>query len=267
MKRKLCLLLTVFLSLASFAQDSILMRAYYMAQLRFTEEKKKITTEEMTLDIGRNMSSFYSRWDAVREHVTDSLIARGMSLNAILTERGKYPPAFVHYCVYKNYPKKGQILYTDKIYKSFYYEESMEKQTWTMEKKDTVILNYKCQSAVCHFRGRRWHVYYTEDIPVSNGPWKLGGLPGLILYAKDESGIFKLDCIGIKNGHGERISPPNLKKSIKTTRQKYMEICRESDRDPVGFMAKMTGKNYGPGYGPDGKELKYTPKTTLFLDY
>ncbi len=265
--KKLCLLLTCLISMAAFAQDSILIRAYYIAQYRFTEENKKIKTEETTLDIGRNMSDFYSRWDAVRTHLVDSMAARGMSLAAILSARAKYPPASLRYHVYKNYPQKGLLLYTDRNVKSFHYEESMPKQVWKIEKKDTVILDYKCHAASCDFRGRHWNVFYTNDIPIANGPWKLGGLPGLILYAKDESGIFKFDCIGIKNGHGERITLPNLKKSIKTTRPKYMELCRESKRDFVGFMAKMIGHNYGPGYGPDGKELKYPPKTALFLDY
>ena len=35
--------------------------------------------------------------------------------------------------------------------------------------------------ATTHFRGREWKVWFSEEIPLSLGPWKLGGLPGLIL--------------------------------------------------------------------------------------
>lgn len=47
------------------------------------------------------------------------------------------------------------------------------------------------------FRGRKWTVYFTEDIPLPLGPWKLGALPGLILSA-EVKGFITIEAIGIK---------------------------------------------------------------------
>ena len=51
---------------------------------------------------------------------------------------------------------------------------------------------YLCQTATCKFRGVEWHVCYTEEIPSSAGPWRLRGLPGLIVKAENEAHTFCL---------------------------------------------------------------------------
>lgn len=49
-------------------------------------------------------------------------------------------------------------------------------------------MGYSCQKATTTFRGREFNVYFAKDIPIADGPWKLNGLPGLILeVASDDS--------------------------------------------------------------------------------
>lgn len=48
---------------------------------------------------------------------------------------------------------------------------------------------YECLKATGHFRGRDYEVWFTPDISISSGPYKLGGLPGLILEAHSTDGM------------------------------------------------------------------------------
>ena len=51
--------------------------------------------------------------------------------------------------------------------------------------------------ATSDFRGRRWTAWFATDIPVSDGPWKLGGLPGLILEAYDQGDDYRYTAVRI----------------------------------------------------------------------
>lgn len=58
------------------------------------------------------------------------------------------------------------------------------------------IIGYECHKAVTKFRGREWAVWYADGIPVSLGPWKLNGLPGIILQAECD-GYMKINACDI----------------------------------------------------------------------
>jgi GLPGLI family protein len=57
--------------------------------------------------------------------------------------------------------------------------------SWELLNETKSINSFNCQKAQGNFRGRTYTVWFTNDIPVSLGPWKLNGLPGLILEATD----------------------------------------------------------------------------------
>ena len=63
---------------------------------------------------------------------------------------------------------------------------------WTLTEDTLTVNGYLCQQATTTFRGIEWHVWYTEEIPSSAGPWRLRGLPGLIVKAKSEAHTFCL---------------------------------------------------------------------------
>ncbi|QKZ11288.1 GLPGLI family protein [Spirosoma sp. KUDC1026] len=54
---------------------------------------------------------------------------------------------------------------------------------WTILNETRKLGNYTCQKAKTLFRGREYVAWFTRQIPIESGPWKLAGLPGLILEA------------------------------------------------------------------------------------
>lgn len=63
---------------------------------------------------------------------------------------------------------------------------------WALTDDTLTVNGYLCQQATTMFRGVKWHVWYTEEIPSSAGPWRLRGLPGMIVEAKSEAHTFRL---------------------------------------------------------------------------
>lgn len=57
-----------------------------------------------------------------------------------------------------------------------------------------MIENYNCQKAIIKNEFRTFEVWFTNEIAIHDGPWKLKGVPGLILYAEssDRRHEFKL---------------------------------------------------------------------------
>lgn len=77
----------------------------------------------------------------------------------------------------RDFCKLGEpLLYQDKV-----------SHQWKLHNEVQTIGNFKCHKATTKFRGRKYEVWYTTEIPVNFGPWKFNGLPGLILRVNDKS--------------------------------------------------------------------------------
>ena len=197
MQKFFSLILVVSLSAYSLnAQviDKVKLRIHYATKFRVWENTKGMRQDEKVLDLGTTSSKFYSLWETRYWEIVDSVAKHGGSMQNALAH-SPYPRSYDCYVVYKNYPIKGELTYTDKLLQDFIYQESMEKPVWRLVKgKDSIVANYRCQKAQTKYRGKVWNVWYTIDIPISDGPWKLYGLPGLILKAEDQDGNFVFEC-------------------------------------------------------------------------
>ena len=102
------------------------------------------------------------------------------------------------------------------------YEEDIPTQEWAINTDSViVILGMECHFATTSFRGRVWNVWFTEEIPVSLGPWKLGGLPGLILSAVADDDFIKFTAVSVKT---EGINPVTF---YNWGNEKYYKMDRE----------------------------------------
>lgn len=95
------------------------------------------------------------------------------------------------------YPE-GEVSSFDKVTPNrFFYTEQLPDFNWKLADDTLTVGGYLCQKAVGKYGGRTWTVWYSEDVPTSFGPWKLRGLPGMILKAEDKDGIFSFVCVGL----------------------------------------------------------------------
>ena len=108
-----------------------------------------------------------------------------------------YQAAQMHMAtVFTNYPE-GRIMTQEMLYPYRYQtDEVLEKQEWELTDTQDSICGYACLSATTKYHGLTWNVLYTEEVPASIGPWKLGGLPGLITKATDAQGTHSFTLYG-----------------------------------------------------------------------
>ena len=66
-----------------------------------------------------------------------------------------------------------------------YVKEPIPQINWKIFPETKRIGKFKVKKATAYFRGREYTAWYTTEIPLPFGPWKLNGLPGLILEAYD----------------------------------------------------------------------------------
>ncbi|WP_262498852.1 GLPGLI family protein [Prevotella dentasini] len=187
------------------------------------------------LDIASEKSHFYS-YNAQRiREINDSLNRRGNMDLSLRQRAGR--PYFDHqsYEVYKGIPQKERLTYTSSELGDFRYEEEIPNLHWAIQDRDTTILEHRCQAATTTFRGRTWRVWFALDIPIPDGPWKLCGLPGLILKAEDSKGHFSFDCVGIMNVEGKDIEVRKENYHVCTPRE-YFNIFKEIRTNPIGFL-------------------------------
>ena len=79
------------------------------------------------------------------------------------------------------------------------YTEPVDEMKWTvLEDSTSTVLGYECVMAESDYHGRHWRAWFTPEIPLSFGPWKLHGLPGLILKAEANGG-FSFVATGLEN--------------------------------------------------------------------
>ena len=160
-----------------------------------SEGRYNYENDDMQLLIGDKVSYFYSAtYRAYEEELRKSVDANNIAIPTSTSARGSISMDF-----YRNYPT-GKSTYLDKVIREkFRITEPLEQPQWDIIADSTKqILNYDCQMARCKFKGRTWTAWFAADIPLDNGPWKLCGLPGLILRAYDSKQQYIFDCVGMK---------------------------------------------------------------------
>ena len=255
MKIVVYLLLLSSLAVRAAARELVLDRAHMKCLYRyvytFDTLKNELRDDLLILQIGKEVSKCYSyytfQYDSLRRtpdgaKVWSELFRRATEKDGIY---GDFPHVRMSTYVYKNYPT-GQMTITDQISSQDYcYVDSLHTQTWTMGDSTREVLGYTCQQATADFRGRRWTAWFTTDIPVSDGPWKLGGLPGLILEAYDEGQQHVFTAVGLERVKDELIifNRPfgGNHRYEQTNRLEFLRMERRFLMDSNSFIQMETG--------------------------
>lgn len=164
---------------------------------------------------------------------------------------------------FMGYPEAGvltQIVNLD-VAGVFQYVEDIPDLKWKISSETKTVMGYDCQRATVTFRGRDYEAWFTADIPLSYGPWKFQGLPGLILEVADSKNEFHFTANGISQVKGEKrigIFDEEIR-SIKRDKALKMEAMLHKDHGAYAA-------DYGIRYSLDGMEHEEEPYYPIELE-
>ncbi len=189
-----------------------------------------LRNDKLFLEIGKTMAHSYTE----REKNISTRIERDWQLKKIHTHRS------FDSCIgeiYNNYPAGKMTVITGlDLAGPFRHKEDVPDFKWVISEEHKQVMNYECIKATCSFRGRDYEAWFTPDIPMSYGPWKFCGLPGLKLEIRDSKNEYIFVCKAIQRNNGKNITFWNreYKDCTREEMRKYQKILHLK---PVDFCA------------------------------
>lgn len=178
--------------------DSANIKCYYkVTYLKDSLQADQESIDQHVLLIGDKITKYYSQLaenynTSVKEYLNKTKGTQYMNNKDV----GSWT-----YEVFRNYPEEGKQSVTDlesMLNLNYLYEEDIPTIVWNISNEKQIILNYSCTKATTTFRGRQFNAWFTTEIPIPYGPWKFGGLPGLILKISDSKNNFVFECEGFQ---------------------------------------------------------------------
>lgn len=176
MNKKLTFLIIFFFGL-SYSQTN---RFIYELKFKSDSLQNEHETQEMVLDISPNDVKFYEygfiESDSLMklpEHQFDQYTSQ----TGLTISRKKNSNLNLNFAQIRMMP--------------FYYMyETNDEMKWKIQKETKTLGNYLLKRATATFGGRDWTAWFSSEIPISEGPYKFRGLPGLILFIEDSKQNF-----------------------------------------------------------------------------
>lgn len=143
-----------------------------------------ISNELVLLDITEKGSIFYSR----SQYLNDSLAFYSNKNNTIQSD--------INFSVKKNLSNTTYV--NSQIGNINYTFQEKDDLKWKISSEKKQILGYNVQKATLKFGGRNWTAWFSNDLPIQDGPYIFRGLPGLILSIEDTQKYHVFNIIGVE---------------------------------------------------------------------
>lgn len=160
--------------------------------------------------------------------------------------------------IFRSYPDNEMTVY-DKAgsLEQGCYTEPLDEIEWEISDSTKTILGYDCEMATTSYHGRNWTVWFAPDIPLQEGPWKLTGLPGLILEATESSGQHSFVATGLQTSDQEIFPIYPYRHYDKMSRIEMLRQLRNYRDHSNSINGALTGINFGSDHVKTEEEAKF----------
>ena len=226
--------------------DTSLVRIKYrMLFVKDVENPDKKTENTMMLQIGNELSKYSDFHRYLSDSLWNALANKKKPISEVRSEVINYREGTLKMNIFKNYPK-GKITTIDRIpFDTYTFEEEMESPDWALESDTLIVCGYTCKKAITTYFGRNYTAWYTPEIPISEGPWKFFGLPGLILKVEDDREHYSFECISIEKPTWGSTIYTRESKPFDVPKKRFYELQKKFHDNPAA-MVEGTGLILSP---------------------
>ena len=284
MKKQLLMAVTlmgIFITAEAQKTDTARVLVHYkFSYVRDTTDRAHPYTENMVLYVGK-IAGAYRSYDRIAANAQfKKAYAEGAAAspdgNVRINRRGVGTPV-----EYYQYPNEQKLYTKDQLmFNSYLIEAPMPAIDWKISGDTANLGGLHCQKASGHFKGRDYTVWFCPDLPVHTGPWKLNGLPGVIVDAHDAKNevVFKFDGVekavptAPGSGPATADTPPILQgldddmnligtppRTIKTTQKEFDKLKATMEKDPEAFAQAVMAGNRADGVKMDNIKIAKGP--------
>jgi GLPGLI family protein len=281
-------LLTALILLAAFiaakAQQPDTARViihYKFNHVRDTTAREHPYMEKMVLYVGKN-ASVYKSYDRISANAQfkkayAEAVASSPDGHPRVNRMGVGSPV-----EYYQFPNEQKLLTKDQLMmNSYLVETALPAIAWKISSDTATYGSLHCQKAIGNFKGREYTAWFCPDLPVHTGPWKLNGLPGVIVDAHDAKNEVVFKFVGVEKaapaalnaGPADADLPPILRGlnddnnliaspagAIKATPKEFDKLRAAMEKDPNAFaQAIMANNRAGDGPKMDAIKIKAGP--------
>jgi len=259
---------------------------YKFTHVRDTANRDHPYTENMALYVGITSSAYRSYDKVLEEAEFKKQVQAAMASSPdgrISINRQRRGSGAEYY----QFPNENKLARKDQlVMETYLMEDAMPDIDWKITSDTMTFGGLHCQKATAHFKGRDYTAWFCADLPLHVGPWKLNGLPGVIVEAYDAKKDVQFMFDGVEkvmvmpkpdnqpaasrtNGPGPmtvRIGmdsggDPGIiqlpKDAIKTTDKEFAKLDAAMRKDPDAFVqSQMAARNANLPAGADHMRMK-----------
>lgn len=236
------------IAVLAFGQDSepaIAKVHYIFTHVNDTTQPDKHLRDEVVTYLGE-FSSFYSSYSDVRAREATQKQLEDPAFDGKLVVTRNTSSIKDNYLI--NDSDQSMVTITRVATDQFLLEDSYPEQDWSITEDTKTIGGYEVQKAECTFKGRNYTAWFSPELPFPAGPWKLRGLPGLILEAYDSKQEVKFEYSGFDIIKENPFTIEVPEKALKSKPQEVAKLEEAFKANPNAYMqSKGASRMQGSG--------------------
>lgn len=183
----LVFLMSSLVTIAQTSNDTDVLISYRI-DFKARKDREVISTENSLLVLKKTGGSIFMLENMLHY---DRLQRQGpLNVEELLLYK-----SFVNYIIQRD---EEQSLHYEFLGNELFVIKEQAVLDWKLSNEEKQIGDYSCKKAEVNYGGRTWIAWYTSEIPISEGPYKFHGLPGLILEVSDLDNLYHFSMYELK---------------------------------------------------------------------